>query len=62
MSIEELYKENDAFRRYMDAYTKKHRIPIETAMKHKLVQYVAEQYKEKCEVRNDDGRTDNEVH
>lgn len=48
---EHLYKESQAFKRYVDAYAKKHCITIETAMTHKLVKAVADQISAK-EKRN----------
>ena len=54
MTIAEQYKEDAEFRRYVDAYAKKHDITIETAMTHKIVKNVADQYRGKAEVRNHD--------
>lgn len=61
MKMEELYKTSEDFKRYVDAYAKKHCITIETAMTHKLVKNVAEQMKAKAEVRND-GRRSSEIY
>ena len=54
MRIEEQYKTDAEFRKYVDAYAKKHNITVETAMTHKLVKNVADQYRGKAEVRNND--------
>ena len=43
MKIEELYQKSENFKRYVDAYSRKHCITIETAMTHKLVKAVADQ-------------------
>ena len=51
MKPEELYKTSDEFRRYVVAYAKKHNITVETAMTHKIVKNVADQYSAKAEVR-----------
>ena len=51
MKAEELYKADEDFRRYVVAYAKKHNITVETAMTHKIVKNVADQYKAKAEVR-----------
>lgn len=56
MKIEEQYRTDEEFRRYVDAYAKTHNITIETAMTHKLVKNVADQYREKAEVRKNDGK------
>ena len=56
MKIEEQYRTDDDFRRYVDAYAKTHNITIETAMTHKLVKNIADQYREKAEVRKNDGK------
>ena len=53
MKIEEQYRTDEEFRRYVDAYAKTHNITIETAMTHKIVKNVADQYRGKAEVRND---------
>ena len=54
IKIEDQYKTDDEFKRYVDAYAKKHCITIETAMTHKIVKNVADQYRHKAEVRKDD--------
>ena len=59
--MKEMYKENDLFKRYVDAYSKKHHITVEEALEHKMVRMVAESYKGKAEVRND-GRRSDEIH
>jgi hypothetical protein len=59
--MKDLYNTNDAFRRYVDAYTKKHHITKEEALEHRMVIMVGEQYR-KAEVRNNERRTDTEVH
>ena len=51
MKIMEQYKTDEEFRRYVDAYAKKHCITVETAMTHKLVKNVADEYRGKAEVR-----------
>lgn len=49
--VEDLYKKNDEFRRYVDAYAKTHKITPETAMTHKLVVNVADNIRSRLEVR-----------
>lgn len=51
MKTEEIYKVNVDFKRYVDTYAKAQNITVETAMTHKVVKNVGEQYKEKAEVR-----------
>lgn len=60
--MKELYNTNDAFRRYVDAYTNKHHITVEEALEHRMVIMVGETYKGKAEVRNNERRTDVEVY
>ena len=62
MKTEEIYKVNADFKRYVDAYAKTHNITVETAMTHKIVKNVADQYRGKAEVRNDDRSGSVEVH
>lgn len=45
--IEKLYEKSEDFRRYVDAYARKHQITKETAMTHKLVKNVADQTTDK---------------
>lgn len=56
MKIEEQYRTDDKFRRYVDEYAKTHNITIETAMTHKLVKNIADQYRGNAEVRKNDGK------
>ena len=45
--VEHLYEKSEEFRRYVDAYSKTHKITKETAMTHKIVKNVADQLTEK---------------
>lgn len=56
MRITDQYNNDEAFKRYVDAYAKKHDITVETAMTHKLVINVADQFRGKAEVRKNDGK------
>lgn len=44
-----LYAENGDFKRYVDRYCTKHRISVEQALQHYLVQMAGRQYKEQAE-------------
>ena len=44
-----LYAENEDFRRYVDRYCVKHRISVEHALQHYLVQMAGRMYKEQAE-------------
>ena len=44
-----LYAENEDFKRYVDRYCIKHRISVEEALQHYLVQMAGRQYKEQSE-------------
>lgn len=44
-----LYEQNDDFKRYVDRYCVKHRISVEQALQHYLVQMAGRQYKEQSE-------------
>lgn len=54
LKIDEQYKTDAEFRKYVDAYAKKHCITVETAMTHKIVKNVADQFRGKAEVRRND--------
>lgn len=54
MTIENQYKTDEEFKKYVDAYAKTHDITVETAMTHKIVKNVADQFRGKAEVRKDD--------
>lgn len=41
------YENNPDFKEYVDRYARDHKISVEEALKHKLVQEVRECYKEK---------------
>lgn len=42
--LESLYLNNQSFKKYVDKYCKKHQVSTDDAMKHKLVQNVAQYY------------------
>lgn len=44
-----LYAHNADFKRYVDRYCTKHRISVEQALQHYLVQMVGRQYKEQMD-------------
>lgn len=44
-----LYEQNEDFKRYVDRYCTKHRISVEEALQHYLVQMVGRQYKEQMD-------------
>lgn len=44
-----LYEQNEDFKRYVDRYCTKHRISVEEALQHYLVQMAGMQYKEQAE-------------
>lgn len=44
-----LYAENEDFKRYVDRYCTKHRISVEQALQHYLVQMAGKMYKEQEE-------------
>ena len=44
-----LYADNEDFKRYVDRYCKKHRISVEQALQHYMVQMAGMQYKEQAE-------------
>lgn len=44
-----LYDENEDFKRYVDRYCTKHRISVEKALQHYLVQMAGRMYKEQAE-------------
>lgn len=44
-----LYADNANFKRYVDRYCTKHRISVEQALQHYLVQTVGRMYKEQTE-------------
>lgn len=44
-----LYAENEDFKRYVERYCVKHRISVDEALQHYLVQMVGRQYKEQEE-------------
>lgn len=44
-----LYADNEDFKRYVDCYCTKHRISVEEALQHYLVQMAGRMYKEHCE-------------
>lgn len=44
-----LYADNTDFKRYVDRYCTKHRISVEQALQHYLVQMAGMQYKEQAE-------------
>lgn len=46
MDLGILYNENEKFRTYVDAYAAKHGLSSKEAMSHKIVQNVAEMYRE----------------
>ena len=54
MKIIDQYKTDEDFKRYVDAYAKQHDITVETAMTHKIVVNVADQYRGRAEVRKYD--------
>lgn len=44
-----LYEQNEDFKRYVDRYCVKHRISVEQALQHYLVQMAGKMYKEQSE-------------
>lgn len=44
-----LYAENEDFKRYVDRYCVKHRISVDEALQHYLVQMAGRMYKEQAE-------------
>lgn len=44
-----LYEQNEDFKRYVDRYCVKHRISVEQALQHYLVQMADKMYKEQSE-------------
>lgn len=44
-----LYADNADFKRYVDRYCTKHRVSVEQALQHYLVQMAGRQYKEQTE-------------
>lgn len=44
-----LYAENADFKRYVDRYCKKHRVSVDEALQHYLVQAAGQIYKEQAE-------------
>ena len=44
-----LYEQNADFKRYVDRYCVKHRISVDKALQHYLVQMAGRQYKEQSE-------------
>lgn len=44
-----LYEQNEDFKRYVDRYCVKHRISVEQALQHYLVQMAGRMYKEQAE-------------
>ena len=44
-----LYAENEDFRRYVDRYCTKHRVSVDEALQHYLVQMAGRMYKEQEE-------------
>ena len=62
MRIDEQYKTDMEFKKYVDAYARTHNITVETAMTHKIVKNVADQYRGKAEVRKNDRSGSVEVH
>ena len=44
--MKEFYKENAAFKQYVDKYCKKHRISVNEALTHEIIKQVYLQYKE----------------
>lgn len=44
-----LYEQNEDFKRYVDRYCVKHRISVEQALQHYLVQAAGRVYKEQAE-------------
>ena len=47
MDLMEFYEKNKDFKEYVDAYCKKHDIPVEVALHHYLVRSVAHHYIER---------------
>ena len=47
-----LYDVCEDFKEYVDKYSKKHKISVQEALTHKLVQEVAQMYKERMLARN----------
>lgn len=47
---EVLYQKNNDFKRYVDRYCVKHRISVEEALQHYLVQMAGKMYKEQMEL------------
>lgn len=44
-----LYEQNADFKRYVDRYCTKHRVSVDEALQHYLVQMAGRQYKEQAE-------------
>lgn len=44
-----LYEQNEDFKRYVDRYCVKHRINVDEALQHYLVQMAGKMYKEQAE-------------
>lgn len=47
MDCKKLYDENLDFKKYVDSYSTKHGIPVQEALKHKIVRNVAIAYEGK---------------
>lgn len=46
-----LYAENEDFKRYVDRYCTKHRVSVDEALQHYLVQAAGRVYKEQAETK-----------
>lgn len=49
----DLYNKCEDFKEYVDKYSTKHKISVQEALTHKLVQEVGKNYKEKMVARGD---------
>jgi hypothetical protein len=48
-NIQDLYENNNDFKRYVDRYCRTYGLSVEDALEHNLVQEVGKQYQEKAE-------------
>ena len=46
MDLITFYQTNEDFREYLDKYCDKHNVSVETAVNHLVVRYVAKEYKD----------------
>ena len=47
LNANDLYNKSEDFKEYVDKYSTKHKILVQEALTHKLVQEVAQMYKER---------------